>query len=257
MKSSKMGRRIHIIKTFLRNPKYVIQGSLAYIYDNGHFGKLPTKYAFSTIEAGDLEICLQRLTTISGGTTLAELGTLAYITKHQAPKKICEFGTVEGRTTLNFAINSPDDCRIDTLDLPVETRKAYYVKRLGEIKVWQRDEQPPFLDDVGTCFKDHPSSHKIHQLFGDSTTFDFSSYYGSMDLIFIDANHDYEYVKSDTENAMKMISERGIIIWHDYPNIRGVMDYLDELYLSGLPLYHLWGTHIAIYYRADNNQFTP
>lgn len=35
------------------------------------------------------------------------------------------------------------------------------------------------------------------------------------DLIFIDANHEYEYVKKDFENYKQFIKKRGLIIFHD------------------------------------------
>jgi predicted O-methyltransferase YrrM len=247
LSTNRWKRRLNLLWTLLRNPKYISQGSLEHIYLNGHFGKLPTKYAFSIYEESDTQISLERLSTISGGATITELSTLASICSHHAPRTIFEFGTLEGRTTLNLAINSPPDCQIFTLDLPVEKRRSYYEKRLGEIKVWTRDEQPPFLSTVGECFAGHPASQKITQLFGDTKSFDFSPYHGIIDLIFIDANHEYQYVKSDTGHAMDMLSNRGMIIWHDYPNIMGVMEYLDELYESGVPLYHLWDTRFALY----------
>ena len=49
--------------------------------------------------------------------------------------------------------------------------------------------------------------------------------------VYIDGNHSKEYVHSDTEQAMKMLSNNGIIIWHDYDYIihRDVFNYLNEL----------------------------
>lgn len=51
------------------------------------------------------------------------------------------------------------------------------------------------------------------------------------DFIFIDGGHDYETVKHDTELAMSVVSDGGIIAWHDYnhnPN-NGVGTLIDEL----------------------------
>ena len=45
----------------------------------------------------------------------------------------------------------------------------------------------------------------------------------------IDGGHGYNVVKSDTENALRMINrDRGVIIWHDAVDY-GVGEYLPEL----------------------------
>jgi hypothetical protein len=57
---------------------------------------------------------------------------------------------------------------------------------------------------------------RITQLYGDSDTFDYSPYCNCMDLIFVDASHSYSYMKSDSENAFKIPSRNGTIVWDDY-----------------------------------------
>ena len=54
---------------------------------------------------------------------------------------------------------------------------------------------------------------------------------GPYDLIFIDANHAYEFVKKDFENALKMISPNGIIAMHDIfaPSAPGVGKFWKEI----------------------------
>lgn len=62
--------------------------------------------------------------------------------------------------------------------------------------------------------KNHP---KITHLKGDSKKFDFSPYYGKMDVVFIDGNHHYDFVLSDTKEAYKLLKdESSVIVWHDY-----------------------------------------
>ena len=39
---------------------------------------------------------------------------------------------------------------------------------------------------------------------------------GFFDLIYLDADHSYEFVKKDTEQAVRVLSERGVIIFNDY-----------------------------------------
>ena len=51
-------------------------------------------------------------------TRIDELAFLALITALTNPSVIFEIGTFRGRTALNFALNSREDCIIYTLDLP-------------------------------------------------------------------------------------------------------------------------------------------
>lgn len=59
--------------------------------------------------------------------------------------------------------------------------------------------------------------NSIKRLEADSTKFDFSCINEKFDLIFIDGNHSYESVKSDTNNAFNyLVKAGGYIVWHDY-----------------------------------------
>ena len=96
---------------------------------------------------------------------------------------------------------------------------------------------------------------KIKVIFIDSREFDTKKYLGKFDLIFIDGGHTYSVVKSDTEKAFEMISDRGIIIWHDYSNLTGntILWRVFAGILDGCPkeklqnLYHISNTMCAIY----------
>jgi len=70
---------------------------------------------------------------------------------------------------------------------------------------------------------------KINQLFGDSASFDFSPFYNSCSLVFVDGSHAYEYALSDTYAAMKMVKKGGVIIWDDYGIWEGVTRALEEI----------------------------
>lgn len=159
---------------------------------------------------------------------------------------------MDGRTTLNLALNIPSDSKVYTLDLPYEQRLSFYEQLVKQGRV-RREEQPTAsLHPVGGIFQTHALARKIGQLSGNSLDFDFSPYYKQVDMIFIDGNHDYEYVKSDSIQALKMLSEDGscgTIIWHDYPNSLGVTECLAKL-SRDIPIYHLWETTLACYTRS-------
>ncbi len=56
----------------------------------------------------------------------------------------------------------------------------------------------------------------IKRIGHNSLTFDFNSLNQKFDLIFVDGDHSYDAVKSDTINAFKMLkNEKSIIVFHD------------------------------------------
>jgi hypothetical protein len=57
-----------------------------------------------------------------------ELYCLSLIARQFNPKIIFEIGTFDGRTTLHFALNSPELTKIHTLDIPYEELKQAVFK---------------------------------------------------------------------------------------------------------------------------------
>jgi predicted O-methyltransferase YrrM len=74
----------------------------------------------------------------------------------------------------------------------------------------------------------HERTIKAHRMFseglenvtqwrGDSRKFDFSAPGHPFDLIFIDGDHHYDFVRRDTENIFRhLVHERSVVVWHDY-----------------------------------------
>ncbi len=174
-----------------------------------------------------------------------ETQTIATLVCHLQPKTIFEIGTYNGFTTMHFACNSPEDCKIFTLDLPpdfeLKDKRNYSYDDLMVVELSKKNI-------AQRVYKQDSMSHKITELFGDSEIFDFSPYYGTIDLVFIDGNHSYRYVKSDTENAFKMLSPKGVIVWHDFDYIihRDVFKYLNSL-AKLHRIYSIRHTRFAIY----------
>ena len=153
-----------------------------------------------------------------------------------------EIGTYHGKTTRTVARTNPGTS-LFTLDLPskeVAARTGLEFTDAHLLSWW----------DTGRDFVDTPDARRIQQLFGDTATFDFSPYYNTMDMVYIEGSHSYSYVKNDTEAAMKLLSPTGTIIWDDYPRYPGVYIYLTELaeQLEGA-LLHIVGTRLALYSR--------
>jgi hypothetical protein len=79
-------------------------------------------------------------------------------------------------------------------------------------------------------------------------TFDFSEWFGTIDMVFVDGGHDVPTAKADTENALKLIRSHkpAIILWHDYrgPEYPELTDYLDAL-SEEIPLTHIEDTKLV------------
>ena len=187
----------------------------------------------------ELPIRLERgLPKVQGNVTVDELAVIALLCQQKKPQIIFEFGTFNGRTTLNLAANAPPDAKVYTLDLGADDKT--------DLTSDQEDGAYHLGKEAGSFFRDSPSRDKIEQLWCDSARFDETSFRRRVDLAFVDGAHSYEYVRSDSSKALAMVRPGGIILWHDYCAwYPGVFQYLHEL-LSSYPLKHIEGTHLAI-----------
>jgi predicted O-methyltransferase YrrM len=158
-----------------------------------------------------------------------------------------EIGTNLGRTTWTVARHNPD-VTVYTLDVdPADQPEQTQLKLGADDRAYFRP-----ADACGIAFRDSAEAERITQLWGDSATFDYTPYEGRMDFVYIDGAHSYEYVKSDTAHAMRMLSPTGTIAWDDYATGPGVYEALIELAPSfDRPIYHLLETRMAIYSRQD------
>lgn len=182
------------------------------------------------------------------GTTFLETYLLVSLIKFLGARKIFEFGTYEGRTTLQFALNAPEDATIYTLDLPEKHSTTRFDRSYP-------NEASSRKLPVGGLFQQYAESGRIKQLLQDSATVDFEPFRGKMDFVFVDGDHSMSYVKSDSENAFSMLSPGGVILWHDYAGRwPDVPRYLRETAVHK-KLYHLAGSSLVLY--ASNTQHVP
>jgi predicted O-methyltransferase YrrM len=153
---------------------------------------------------------------------LLETALLIAAMKSVGARRIFEFGTFLGATTLNLALNSPDDAVVYTFDLPPGA------------EIEQHPEDVPFTQQHFALEKPEFAGSrvegKITVLTGNSLTADLSRF-RPMDFVFIDGGHDLATVRADTENALKMVRPGGCIAWHDYKNPRypELSAYLESL----------------------------
>ena len=172
-----------------------------------------------------------------------DLFWLCLVTRILRPRHIFEIGTSRGVSALHFALNSPEESRVFTLDLPrdasVRPALSTTIMDRKQIREWV-GSQPVFAGK--------PESRKIMQLFSDSASFDFSDFRAKIDLFFVDGAHSWDYVKSDTEHAFECCHAGSVILWHDYGRfgVNGVSKYLHRLARTR-EVYRLPGSAIAIH----------
>lgn len=168
--------------------------------------------------------------------TLAEAGALAALMHRVSARRVFEFGTYQGVSTTQLALNLPPDGRVFTLDLPPDMET-------GALRVEKQVEREIAAEArKGTLVPDEVRP-KITFLEADSARFDTTPYEGTMDLVFVDGAHSYEYVSNDTAKGLAMLRPGGCIAWHDCaPNHPEVVAFLKS---SGLSVSLVHGTALA------------
>jgi len=170
----------------------------------------------------------------------ADLISMCMLCQILKPRIIFEIGTYHGAGTLHWAGNAPD-AEVYTLDLgpDVDPTLALTVVDRQYINAHTKASRMEFEGKV--------EAGRIHRLYGDSATFDFSPYFGKVGLFLIDGAHSYEYVRSDTCRAFDCCGPGSVIAWHDYGRVgfNGVSKWLHELSANGREIYRAPGGSLA------------
>ena len=177
---------------------------------------------------------------LSGATMPTDLALLRALAERFGAKSYFEIGTWRGESVANVAAVVPECV---TLNLPKE-------------EIVRLSGSQEYADLHGFFSRDLLN---VRHIYGNSCTFDFAPYQHRFDLVFIDGDHHYEAVKSDTASVLPLLrDDRSIIVWHDYgydPEtvrwsvLRGI--------LEGLPtemhhrLFHISNTMCAVLLPED------
>ena len=120
---------------------------------------------------------------------LADMLFLMNMVKGRKAKRILEVGTYRARTTYSFYQNCPE-AEITSYDIQ-KLNSKYRDLLAGQSRVPLRLES--FQEDENNLKKEKP-----------------------YDFIFIDGSHRLEDVVRDSLLAFQIVSNEGVIIWHDY-----------------------------------------
>jgi predicted O-methyltransferase YrrM len=231
-----LSRRLVPLGVVWRDPDaYQVVGSWTF----GRASRVALIDAFPDIQSVDVNILRGFDRSVDTSPSPHEILALSAITRFSGAKRILEIGTSDGNTTLNLAANSPPDAVITTVDLPSDW-SGHLALRV-----------PPAMVNftggprAGAQFRNTRYASKINQVYGDSAAIDWSDLGGPFDLIFIDGNHYYDYVKSDTKKALGCLLAGGLIVWHDYGMIEDVSRAVDEI-KSEVRVLAIRGTSLAV-----------
>lgn len=181
----------------------------------------------------------ETLTTFSflgGGSLPTDIMLLKGLAKQIENCIYFEIGTWRGESVINVST----------------TAKQCYTLNLSKKEILNL-KLPKKYADLHAFFS--KKKENIIHLEGNSMDYDFSSLHKKFDLIFIDGNHTYDFVKNDTQKVFKhLMKENTIVVWHDYAYTPEKMrpEVLLGI-LDGIPkhckenLYHVSNTMCAIY----------
>jgi hypothetical protein len=145
-------------------------------------------------------------------------------------KSIAEIGVFQGGTSKLFRALFPD-AFLYLVD-PWQIYDEYLINDAGPVSLKAEDYEACY-QMVKEAFE-HDSKVKIIRKTSQEAVNDVPL----VDLVFIDANHSYSYVKQDLELWYPRVKKGGILSGHDYDRILfpGVIKAVDEFFPEGVVL---------------------
>lgn len=147
----------------------------------------------------DFSETLNYFAFLDGSSLPTDIALLKTFCKKYEKCKYFEIGTWRGESVINAA----------------EDAEECYTLNLSKSEMVSQGFDERHVDYLYGFFS--MGKGNIKHLTGNSMTFDFSSLGKKFDVIFIDGDHHYEYVKNDTEKIFKhLVHDNSVIVWHDY-----------------------------------------
>jgi predicted O-methyltransferase YrrM len=184
----------------------------------------------------DSEVRIAPVTFLDGGSLPTDLALLRCLAGWFGDCSYFEIGTWRGESVANVAAVATE---CTTLNLSPDEMK-------------ERGISSRYIDVHGHFSRELGN---VTQLYGNSGKFDFKGLDREFDLVFIDGDHHYDYVWSDTRQVIAhLVHEKSIIVWHDYAyNPEMIRFEVMAAILDGSPgwmhahLYHIGHTKCAVY----------
>jgi predicted O-methyltransferase YrrM len=190
--------------------------------------------------SNDFSETIESFAFLDGGSLPTDIVLLKLLSKKFTKCTYFEIGTWRGESIINVAENA-EEC---------------YTLNLSKSEILSLGLSEIYADLHGFFSK---GKGNIKHISGNSLTFDFQSLNKKFDLIFIDGNHHYDYIKNDTEKIFKhLVHDDSIVVWHDYAyNPEKLRPETLAAILDGTPpehrkyLYHVSNTMCAVFIRSE------
>lgn len=145
------------------------------------------------------EESLKELTFMPGGSGILDYLFIKTVGEAIHAKRYLEIGTYIGES-----INVMTDVCEELISITAPIDAPYSMKAFCESM-----GVPDYSDRL-------TYNSKIKHIYYDSKKYDFASLPKDIDLFFIDGDHSYEGVLSDTRNIFGIRNENSVVIWHDF-----------------------------------------
>lgn len=227
---------------------------------------------FSTLFQKDTnlnDVIFPRLPGRGARMEVNDAPVLALIYKCMNAKNHLEFGTWEGFGASLFCSNSSG--RVTTINLPLgesnpsDPNSPVYSSSLYPVRRKQFtgqniSERSDSDLSIGWIYKQLGFQSRVNQIFGNSLNLSAKDFTEKFDSVLIDGAHDRETVIHDTKLALKVLSNDGIIVWHDFlpskhnrdenSSTRGVFEAIsaciEDLLKEGISLYWIQNTWLLV-----------
>jgi predicted O-methyltransferase YrrM len=214
----------------------------AYRISTWRHGKLPRVHltrVFPGIENVGINLVNLYQRKIGLSLDAGEIMVLCAVASFLRARNVLEIGTYDGNTALNLAANLRDGGCVTTIDLPPDWNGTFvYDVPNDHWNVTDRQR-------IGVQYRGTAYESRIRQVLGDSARIDWQALNPPFDMIFIDGCHFREYVKADTTNSLRCLRPGGVVLWHDYGDIRDVSRVVDDT-ARDITAYAIRGTRLAV-----------
>ena len=157
---------------------------------------LPVITMDQLVKAGS--VSLGPMTFLDGGSLPTDIMLLAGLTEEIKDCSYFEIGTWRGESVRTIAPRA----------------KSCHTLCLTDDQMRARGMHEKTIEAHGMFSRE---LNNVTQLRGDSRSFDFASLGKKFDLVFIDGDHHYDFILSDTRNVFEhLVHENSVVVWHDY-----------------------------------------
>lgn len=182
-----------------------------------------------------------------GDSDFQDYSILISLVKDLMPSQLLELGTAHGNTVANICVES--NARIYTVNALPEQME-------GNIVTYTLT-----INEIGRVYREHGFQDRVVQIFENTKKLDILEYLppGSIDMAFIDACHDSDFVVNDFFKILPSLSDKAVVLFHDtHPSIEHwyLDSYIGCMYLRklGFNIIHIEGSSMG-YWSAKNPKF--